>query len=904
MEATSKSNNRLAKYFMSFSASASIVVFLVGWFVLIGWMLDIPALVKVFPVTIPMKANTAIAFILLGTSLWLSLSKKRKLYSITAKSCAFIVALLGFLTLCEYLFNWNLGIDQMFIRETGFGVFPGRMAPNTAFNFLLLGLALLFIDYETKLNRCPSQYLSLGAAFIGMLALLGYAYGVHLFYGIADYVQMALHTALAFVLLTCGIIAARPNCGMMSVVTSDSLGGMIMRRLLPSAVTIVFVIGWLISNGGESGVFDIHLAVAIFALLIILVFSALILMASNSLHRADNERKWLIVEAEEQARIAEDRAEELDVQGEELAAANEELTVQGEELAASNEELQVTNEELSILNTELQEANDSLQLINEISADFLSGASLEHSLETMLATAKRLVSAGATSIAIYENPDIMKAWSYDLGGEQCKVQSPLGIGDHFPQLAAKYSRGVVINNDINDMISPPGHITLRNIMSLRVEIKNGWAQLIFANKEGGFTEEDARKVDVLARMVSIIVDRDMLDKSEREARAEAERHNAQLESFIASIADGVTMLDTDGNSVFMNDAGKQILGIPQGESFGDAIEYTRYSLDGDPIISKQTASYRALQGETVKDVRYKIINPWGKESVVDVSASPIRDAQGRIIGATNVFRDISERVEFEQHKQELYEREHHIADILQQALIPTNIPDQILGCKFSACYAPALREAEIGGDFYDVFELDDDKIGILIGDVAGKGLFAAIRVAAARYAIRSYAYLDSSPALVLSLANDALCIGEGEATHMLTAFFAVLDVHKGLITYSSGGHEPPFVRDINGKLEELDGAGGCALGMLAGYTFTEATRKMNAGDVVVMLTDGITEARTTGPVFFDKEGVAEFLTENPDASPDEVAAGLLEAAKAHAGGDLQDDAAIIVFEIGSEFSVS
>ena len=378
MAVTSESNSRL-KHFESFSTSASIAAFLIGCLVIIGWLLDISLPKSILPSLVPMKANTAIAFILLSIALWLSQPKHGKGYGLAgrriAKTCAFIVVLLGLLTLCEYLFKCNLGIDQLIIRETGLDVlYPGRMAPNTALSFILLGLALLLIDYETRFNRRPSQYIALVAAFIGMLALLGYAYGVHLFYGIANYVSMALHTAFTFVMLSAGIIAARPNSGMMSVVTSDSLGGMIMRQLLPSAVITVFIIGWLISHGGESGIFDIHLAVAIFALLIILVFSALVLVASNSLHRADNERKRLIVEAEEQARIAQDRAEELDAQGEELAAANEELAVQGEELAATNEELQVTNEELATLNANLREANDSLQLINEISADFLSGA--------------------------------------------------------------------------------------------------------------------------------------------------------------------------------------------------------------------------------------------------------------------------------------------------------------------------------------------------------------------------------------------------------------------------------------------------------------------------------------------------------------------------------------------------
>ncbi len=126
--------------------------------------------------------------------------------------------------------------------------------------------------------------------------------------------------------------------------------------------------------------------------------------------------------------------------------------------------------------------------------------------------------------------------------------------------------------------------------------------------------------------------------------------------------------------------------------------------------------------------------------------------------------------------------------MLQDALVPPNVPTEIGSFRIGVRYQPALKEAEVGGDFYDVFELGRGKIGVLIGDVAGKGLAAAIRVAAARYAVRSYAFIDPRPSHVVTLANETLCKDTDDACNILTAFFAVVDTTTGRVSYTSAGH--------------------------------------------------------------------------------------------------------------------
>lgn len=382
------------------------------------------------------------------------------------------------------------------------------------------------------------------------------------------------------------------------------------------------------------------------------------------------------------------------------------------------------------------------------------------------------------------------------------------------------------------------------------------------------------------------------------AREVAERRSAELESFIAGIADGVVLLDANGSITFMNDVGMDILGVPVTESFDDFLtRYRMLNLEGSPIPKKENPIIRALGGKAVADMRVKMIAPWDREVTLSISASPVMNDKGKVIGASIVFRDQSGRVAQEKERQDLLEREQHIAEVLQKALLPTAEYD-IPGCEIAVRYKPAHKEADVGGDFYDVFHLENKKVGIVIGDVVGKGLPAAISVAAAKHSIRSYAYIDPRPGRVMTLANEALCKDQpGEPIGILmTAFFVVVDIRFGGIAYSNGGHEPPFIRKVNGCIENINICGR-ALGIEGGFDYPEDGRRLQPGDMMVMVTDGITEAHKNSSSFFGVDGIEQYLLEHPDAPPNDVADGLLAAARDFAGGVLGDDAAIVVIQM-------
>ncbi|MTJ10034.1 PAS domain-containing protein [Anabaena sp. UHCC 0204] len=209
---------------------------LIGLVVLLGWIFDLEILKSVLPGLVTMKVNTAVGFLLGGTSLYLE--NKSIKYKPISLVLAVIVLLLGLLTIIQYGFNINLGIDQIIIPEPENAIAtssPGRMALNTALCFFLLGLAL--VGRSQQIFNVI-QGLALISFFIALFGLVGYSFGIHTLYQLASFTSMALHTSVAFILLSLGILLADHKQGWMQVIMSPYLGGITARRLFPVIIGV------------------------------------------------------------------------------------------------------------------------------------------------------------------------------------------------------------------------------------------------------------------------------------------------------------------------------------------------------------------------------------------------------------------------------------------------------------------------------------------------------------------------------------------------------------------------------------------------------------------------------------------------------------------------------------------
>lgn len=221
---------------------ASAAVILVGLATLLGWWLDIEGLKRGVGEGVAMNPATALSFILAGVSLWLLRAEPvRPRTRRIGAALAAAVALIALLRLGGYLFGSEVGIDQVLFRERladAVAGRPSRMAPNTALCFLLIGAALLLLDVETLRRRRPAQLLSLAAALVALLALLGYAYSAASLIDAASVIPMAFNTAAAFLVLSAGVLAARPGRGLLAALASWSL----RRRVNVGFVAAMFVL--------------------------------------------------------------------------------------------------------------------------------------------------------------------------------------------------------------------------------------------------------------------------------------------------------------------------------------------------------------------------------------------------------------------------------------------------------------------------------------------------------------------------------------------------------------------------------------------------------------------------------------------------------------------------------------
>ncbi|MFZ0015360.1 MAG: SpoIIE family protein phosphatase [Acidimicrobiia bacterium] len=191
----------------------------------------------------------------------------------------------------------------------------------------------------------------------------------------------------------------------------------------------------------------------------------------------------------------------------------------------------------------------------------------------------------------------------------------------------------------------------------------------------------------------------------------------------------------------------------------------------------------------------------------------------------------------EAKERERIQQELQVAALIQQTLLPKELP-AINGWHVDAFYRPARA---VGGDFYDFVTLDDDRLGVVIGDVTDKGVPAALVMATCRSMLRAAALKHDSPSAVLADVNEGL-VPEIPPAMFVTCLYAIIDTKAGEVTLANAGHNLPYVRTSRGVVELR--ATGMPLGLMPGMAYEETSYRLDGGDVMVLTSDGITEAHS------------------------------------------------------------
>ncbi|HLH30583.1 MAG TPA: PAS domain-containing protein, partial [Terriglobia bacterium] len=253
-----KPDPRVVRHLSLFTGVASVFCLAVGLLSVLGLIFGNVVLKSMIPGDPVIRMNAAVCLILLGISFWIKRSDPERHSSfkrLFSQIVAGVVAAIGLLTLAEFLFGWNLGIDEILYHEppsdTFIGYRPGQMAPLTALNFILLGLALLALDQPIswKWRRFwLSPYFASLAAILSVVGLLDFLLGFH-----RSYTRIALQTSIALLLFSLGLLVARTHRGLATLLASSAAGGVLTRRLLPAAIIIpigIATLSWRILTGG------------------------------------------------------------------------------------------------------------------------------------------------------------------------------------------------------------------------------------------------------------------------------------------------------------------------------------------------------------------------------------------------------------------------------------------------------------------------------------------------------------------------------------------------------------------------------------------------------------------------------------------------------------------------------
>lgn len=236
----------------------------------------------------------------------------------------------------------------------------------------------------------------------------------------------------------------------------------------------------------------------------------------------------------------------------------------------------------------------------------------------------------------------------------------------------------------------------------------------------------------------------------------------------------------------------------------------------------------------------------------------------------------------------MFQAQKDIADVLQEALLA--VPQSIPGLQVEHFYRSATQAARVGGDFYDLFLLEEGKVAALIGDVSGHGVEASSQASYVRDTVKAYLYQGLPLDRVLDLANQAV-IRRAHPGSFVTLFVSVLDIESGAITYSSAGHPPPMLkRQGRGSLQlEL---GSSPLGIFPDAVYPVGTERLAENDLLVLFTDGLIEARQGGRMF-GEAGLLRVLEEDTDDLAT-LGARLIREVLAYSGGHLTDDVALVL----------
>jgi len=577
-----KFNTHVLTFLQLFVKAAGIFSISIGGIVLAGWFLNIIFLQSILPNAATMKFNTALCFFLAGISLWLLKNKEGRLVEKRiGQTAAGLVVFISVLTIGEYLFGWELGIDQIVVKDLATlpANFPGRMSQITAICFTLSGLALLLI--ETK----ASQYFSLSVILLALLAVIGYLFNYQALYQLGGYGTVALHTALTFLILSLAVFAARPLHGLMKMSIGDMAGSRAIRLLIPFTVILTILLGWLVEQGELLEILNPGNKVAVLVILLIIIYSPLIYLYAGRLNQADAQvirlnRMYATLSHVNQTIVrVRDRQELFE----------------------------------SVCRTAVEFGEFNLAwigLLDETSGEFqpvvMHGQNTDQWPPSIVNTDK----------ASFENGVIANA---------VRTSKVVTSEDIQTSKSTNGRQNLLQNYGYHSSAAIPFHLQGSTIGALI---------LVSSEKSLFKSHEEIRLLEEMR-----------LDISHALENIEAEQAKSYLAAIIKTSNDAIIAKNLEGIVTSWNITAEKIFGYSADEMISQPILQL---IPPDRLQEEEQIISQIKQDQPVSNFETVRITKAGTHIDMSITVSPVRDAQGRVIGASKIARDITQRKQAEE----------------------------------------------------------------------------------------------------------------------------------------------------------------------------------------------------------------------------------------------------------------
>ena len=874
------------KLFVTLSSLLSMAV---GILSVIGLVLNITVLKSVFPGQPVIKMNAAICLVALGACLWLVrersyLSGTRK---IVVQILATFVVLVGLLSTAEHLFGWNLHIDQSLFREAPAESFiperPGLVTPITALDFLLLGMALLVLDrpfvWKSR-KHWTTQYLASLTVILAAVGLLGFILQRH-----NEYARIALQTAITLLVFSLALLFVRPQRGLPELLASPTAGGALTRRWLPAAIVIPILIGTLAWTEIASGRSTAWGALSLMIVAMIVVVGAFAIWNGYIVNRGELER-----------RLSEDilHRREMELrESQRLAQVGNWWWDPGTDSVVWSEGLSRIASRNPLLppptykeHLGFYPGQDAQRLDEVIQKSIETGASFELDLQlARLDGAVRYVTSRGEAERNAEGRVVVMRGTVQDVTERKKSEEALRRSEQALLRSNRAHRALSRCNEALVRATDESSL-LQDICRLIIEeagyrfcwvghAEQDESKTVRPIAQAGFEDDYLKTINIswadtergrgptgtCVRTGQVQIVRNFAT----EPRLAPWRSEALKRGYASSMA---VPLEVDSQRF-----GALTIYAAEIEAFGPEEVKLLTELAGDLGFGVTMLHIQAERHRAEEEIR--TLNA-GLEQ--------------RVVRRTAQLQAVNQELE------QTREREIEIGFKIQQTLLLDQPPQDVPGLQIAAITIPSQK---IDGDFYIFIRHSEEWLDVIVGDVMGKGVPAALLGAATKsHFLRALSNLMMAsrdgkipePKEIVMLAHAELARHLIKLDSFVTLVYARFDEKSQRLELVDCGHTGIVHWHARTGQSEILHGDNLPLGVREGEIYDQVSIPFEAGDLLLFYSDGITEARNPSGELFGVERLEEFVRLNGELDPATLVAGIRKAISTFSGSNrLADD---------------